>query len=69
MWTKYAVLTQDPLIAAGSLTGLVTQSIYMLWYYVYTRDKVSHTSESSDGRGVGTDGRGGLMAGVMAGWG
>ncbi len=40
LWTKYGLLTDDTPIFTVGVLGIVLQSLYLLFYYVNTRDKV-----------------------------
>ena len=41
LWTKYGILTNDTALCVVGVAGIVLQSIYLLFYYLNTRKKVS----------------------------
>lgn len=41
LWTKYGILVDDTPIYTIGILGMITQSAYLLFYYINTRDKVS----------------------------
>ncbi|XP_015776657.1 PREDICTED: sugar transporter SWEET1-like [Acropora digitifera] len=44
LWTKYGILTNDTALCVVGVAGIVLQSIYLLFYYLNTRKKVSSSN-------------------------